>query len=418
MQILYFHQHFSTPQGSAGTRSYEMAKHLLSAGHQVTMVCGSYVSGKTGLIAPFERGRREGVVDGIRVIEFDLAYENKDGFLKRTWSFLKFAMRSIFVALKEPTDVVFATTTPLTSGIPGIFAKWLRRKPFVFEVRDLWPELPRAMGVITNPIVLGAMSVLEWASYKSADRLIGLSPGIVEGITRYVSDTRNVALVPNGCDLKLFNGTVKPWRPDGVSCNDFMAIFTGTHGKANGLDAVVNAAAVLKKCNISGLKLVLIGDGVEKNALIKRVESESLGSIIIFHKPVPKTKLAGLMASADAGLQVLANVPAFYYGTSPNKFFDYLSAGLPVITNYPGWIADNIRDHDCGISVPPEDAVAFANALIEMKNDTNRLVKSENARMLANTKYSREMLGKLFLEQFDQIDLNLKKGAGGKSNDI
>ena len=154
MHVLYFHQHFSTPQGSAGTRSFEMAQALIREGHSVTMVCGSYAQGKTGLDGSFEKGRRRGAVDGIDVIEFDLNYGNYMGFLQRLRVFLKFAFGSVVVALREPADVVFATTTPLTAGIPGIFARWMARKPFVFEVRDLWPELPKAMGAITNPAVL------------------------------------------------------------------------------------------------------------------------------------------------------------------------------------------------------------------------------------------------------------------------
>ena len=142
MHVLYFHQHFSTPEGSAGTRSYEMAQALLRNGHSVTMVCGSYAQGNTGLTAPFSRGKRRGYVDGIDIIEFNLNYGNYMGFAQRVAVFAKFAAGSIGIALREPADVVFATTTPLTAGIPGIFARSLGRKPFVFEVRDLWPELP------------------------------------------------------------------------------------------------------------------------------------------------------------------------------------------------------------------------------------------------------------------------------------
>jgi glycosyltransferase involved in cell wall biosynthesis len=398
MKILYFHQHFSTPQGSGGTRSYEMAQRLISGGHEVIMVCGSYSNGKTGLESEFQNGRREGMVAGIHVIEFNLAYGNKDGLIKRSMTFLKFAMRSVGVALTAPADIVFATTTPLTAGIPGIAAKWLRSKPFVFEVRDLWPELPRQMGVITNPLVLSAMGALEWASYKSADRLIGLSPGIVEGIARHVPDRSKIAMIPNGCDLDLFGGDVEPWRPAGVAADDFMAIFTGTHGKANGLGAVIDAAAVLKQRGVSGIKLVL-GDGAEKAMLMARVQAEALQDIVIFHDPVPKTKLTGLMASADLGLQILANIPAFYYGTSPNKFFDYLSAGLPVLTNYPGWVAELVAEHDCGVAVLPDDPAAFADALLEMNNGGRLAAYRTNARTLANAEFSRDSLAKLFVAQ-------------------
>ncbi|PXF63027.1 glycosyltransferase family 4 protein [Kangiella spongicola] len=389
MRILYFHQHFSTPQGSTGIRSYEMAKRLIKHGHHVTMVCGSYGGGNTGLTVDFIRGKRQGQVEGINIIEFDLAYSNADGFIKRASTFSKFALKSIGIALSHKYDVVFATTTPLTAGIPGIFARWFRRKTFVFEVRDLWPELPKEMGVITNPAVLAMMSALEWMSYRSAHRCIGLSPGIVEGIKKRGVAADKVALVPNGCDLSIFGQEVLPWRPEGVTESDLMAIFTGTHGMANGLDAALNAASVLKKRGRTDIKIVFVGQGKLKSQLVARAKSEQLDNVI-FHDPVNKAKLAELMQCADVGLQLLSNIPAFYYGTSPNKFFDYISAGLPVLNNYPGWLAGMITEHNCGYSVEPDNPIAFADALEHAADNKAALPKmGENAKALAKREFNR-----------------------------
>ncbi|ELV8692958.1 glycosyltransferase family 4 protein [Vibrio vulnificus] len=392
MNILYFHQHFSTPKGSAGIRSYEMAKRLIHYGHNVTMVCGTYGGGDTGLDSAFVSGKREGFVDGIRIIEFDLAYSNSDGFIKRSMTFVKFALKSIGLAFTEKYDVLFATTTPLTAGIPGIFARWLRGKPFVFEVRDLWPELPKEMGVIKNPIILGLMSFLEWVSYRSAHRCIGLSPGIVEGIKKRGVDEGKIAMVPNGCDLSIFTQPSDPWRPSGVADEDLMAIFTGTHGMANGLDAVLNTATELQKRGRNDIKLVLVGQGKLKPQLEAKAQELQLKNVI-FHSPVNKQKLAGLMASADVGMQVLANIPAFYYGTSPNKFFDYISAGLPVINNYPGWLAGMIEQTHCGFAVQPDDPSAFADALEKAANQRENLTSmGANARQLAESQFDRALL--------------------------
>lgn len=396
MKILYFHQHFSTPKGSAGIRSYAMAQSLIRNGHQVTMVCGSFGAGQTGLTQPFNKGMRRGMVDGIDIIEFELPYSNALSFLKRILIFLSFAFKSIKVALTEQYDVVFATTTPLTAGIPGIFAKWFRRKPFVFEVRDLWPELPKAMGVIKNPIVLWMMSVLEWTSYHSADRLVGLSPGIVDGIIKRGIAPEKVASIPNGCDLDIFASEHQAWRPDGVQPTDLMAIFTGTHGLANGLNAVLDAAVELKNRQRTDIKLVLVGDGMQKKALLERATKLQLDNVI-FHDPVNKTKLAGLMASADIGLQILANVPAFYYGTSPNKFFDYISAGLPVLNNYPGWLAELITKEQCGFAVPPENPQAFADALEQAANQREQLIEmGRNGQQVAKEQFNRSILSQKF----------------------
>jgi glycosyltransferase involved in cell wall biosynthesis len=271
-------------------------------------------------------------------------------------------------------------------------ARWLRGKPFVFEVRDLWPELPRAMGVIRNPVVLWAMGVLEWASYRSAHRLVGLSPGIVEGITHCGVPRERIASVPNGCDLDIFATQVQPWRPAQVQPTDLMAVFAGTHGLANGLDAVLDAAVELKRRGRDDIKLLLIGQGKLKPGLQARAEREGLSNVV-FHDPVNKVRLAGLMAASDVGMQVLANVPAFYYGTSPNKFFDYIAAGLPVLNNYPGWLAGMIEEHQCGFSVPPDNPAAFADALEQASADRTALKDmGKCGNELAKQQFNREML--------------------------
>ena len=290
MKVLYFHQHFVTPRGAGAIRSYTMARRLIDRGHQVTMVCGSIGGGDTGLTGEFKRGLRRGYVDGIEVVQLDLSYSNSDGFLTRSMTFLKFALRSTTLALREPCDLVFATTTPLTAGIPGVFARWIRRKPFVFEVRDLWPELPRAMGVIRNPVVLRAMSLLEWVSYRSADRLIGLSPGIVDGIVNLGVARERVTLVPNGCDFNIFSSRER-WRPAGILPNDLLAVFAGTHGVANGLDCVLDAAAELKVRGRFDIKLLLIGHGKLKAQLQMRAARENLTNVV-FHDQVGKSQLA------------------------------------------------------------------------------------------------------------------------------
>lgn len=398
MNVLYFSQHFSTPAGSSGSRPYQMARHLIARGHQVTIVCGSYSGGTTGLTSEFKHRMRRGEVDGFSVIEFDLAYSNKDSLVKRALTFLRFAWRSVCLVFTEQYDLLFATTTPLTAGIPGVFARWLRKKPFVFEVRDLWPELPKAMGVVKNPLVLFCMSMLERASYYSANRLIGLSPGIVDGIKRCGIPSERITMVSNGCDLDLFNHQITPWRPETVKETDFLAVYAGTHGIANGLSSLLDAACELKRRGRHDIKLLLVGEGRLKPELEARAKTEGL-SDIIFHPPLDKNSLAGLMADSDLGLQLLANIPAFYYGTSPNKFFDYIASGLPVLVNYPGWIADMVEKQACGFVIPPQNPIAFADALELAANEQKKLkVMGQHSAYLAEYEFNRSKLAEHFVD--------------------
>jgi glycosyltransferase involved in cell wall biosynthesis len=367
------------------------------------LICGSYLGSDTGLVGPFMNGQRRGVVDGIDVIELELAYANADGFLKRARTFFKYVLGGLKLVFTEKYDLVFATTTPLTAGIPGIVARWFRNKPFIFEVRDLWPELPKAMGVITNPFILALMSMLEWVSYHSAHHVIALSPGIAKGIEKRSISWDKISLVPNGCDLDIFDTEVKAWRPDTISDTDLLVLYAGTHGIANGLDSVLDAASELSSRGRHEIKFLFLGQGKLKQSLIDRAIGEGLDNVI-FHEPVDKKRLAGLMVSTDVGLQILANIPVFYYGTSPNKFFDYISAGVPVLNNYPGWLAELINDNGCGFSVPPEDPIAFADVLEKAAGNRQDLkVKGSKARALAIEKFDRKILASRWTENLEAV---------------
>ncbi len=375
-----------------------MACRLINAGHQVTIVCGNYDGGNTGLVGSFKHGKREGKVKEINIIEYNLSYSNSDSFLKRTFLFLIFAAKGVGIALTSKYDLIFASSTPLTAAIPGVIGRWIRGKQFIFEVRDLWPELPKAMGVITNPFLLICLTTLERISYRSAHRCIGLSPGIVEGINLKGVSKDKIALIPNGCDLDIFHKKHKVWRPHNVNSNDFMAIYSGTHGLANGLEVLIEVAKELKSRGNKKIKIVLIGDGKLKISLQNKVNKLNLDNII-FHKPVDKYKLSSLMSTADLGLQLLANVPAFYYGTSPNKFFDYISSGLPVLNNYPGWLANLIKDNECGFEVPPNNPKVFADTL-EYASNNIELMKNMgmNSRKLAESSFDRNKLANKWLD--------------------
>jgi len=175
---------------------------------------------------------------------------------------------------------------------------------------------------------------------------------------------------------------------------------------ANGLDAVLDAAKVLKERNEQKIKLLFIGDGRLKPQLIERAGKEQLDNCV-FCDPMPKQELARITATADIGLMILANVPAFYYGTSPNKFFDYIASGLPVLNNYSGWLAEIISKNDCGIAVPPADPEAFAEALVTLRDRPDwRKRMGCNARTLAERDFNREKLADQFVDFIEETQQN------------
>jgi glycosyltransferase involved in cell wall biosynthesis len=265
------------------------------------------------------------------------------------------------------------------------------------------------MGVVKNPLLLWLLEALEWLSYHSATHMVSLSPGIKRGIEKRGIKTQKIEMIPNGCDLELFN-------PQGDRQSSIFrryefsrfAIFSGAHGVANGLDQLLNVAAELKFLGRTDISILFVGEGSTKEELISEAKARKLDNCI-FLNPIPKVELAALFRAADVGLMVLAEVPAFYYGTSPNKFFDYISSGLPVINNYPGWIANLIKESRCGAVIPSGECRKFAAKIIEICNDDNlRHSMARASRQLAESGYSRARLAGEFVDLLEAVDSRMR----------
>ncbi|MFC7475165.1 glycosyltransferase family 4 protein [Dankookia sp. GCM10030260] len=395
MRILYLHQHFSTPAGATGTRSHALARALAARGHAVTMACGQYAGAVSGLSGPFRRGRRDGMVGQLRVVEWAIPCGNAMPLAARARAFLRYAARASALALGGTWDLVIASSTPLSVALPALAARRLRGTPFVFEIRDPWPELPRAMQ-LGSPALWWGMDRLADAACRGAAAVVALSDGMA-GTARAHGATR-VEVLPNGCDLDLFGPQVVPWRPDCVPEGRLLAVYAGAQGPANGLVQLLQAA-VLLQAEAAPVTLLLVGEGAEGAALKARAIAWGLGNVR-FLGPLPKPRLAGLLAGADIGLQCLAPVPAFAELTAPNKLMDYLAAGLPVVANLGGAAARLLAGEDgeaCGIATPPGDAAALAAALSALADDpARRQAMGAAARALAERRWDRRLLAARF----------------------
>lgn len=406
MRVIYIHQHFATKRSADGTRSYEMAQRLIRAGHSVTMITGDSVKEPLPPDSrPFSDRVTEYEVDGIRVLRIAEPYGNEMSFFRRVQAFHRFATEAGRVVRRLDGDLVFATSTPLTVGLPGMKGARRLGVPFIFEVRDLWPELPIAMGIIRNPLMKWYTLRMERKIYQAADFIIALAPGMKEGICRTGYPADRVEVIPNCSDLDIFRPSDAALADDRFGPpDDFRLVFTGAHGLANGLDAVLDAAAELKRRGERGIRFVFIGSGGQKDRLMERSRAEGLDGMISWVSPIPKLELARILPAMDAGLMILKNIPAFYYGTSPNKFFDYIACGLPVLNNYPGWLADLIHEHGCGRAVPPDDPVAFADAVVWMRDHRAECREmGRRGRQLAESCFSRDEMGRRFVETFERV---------------
>ncbi len=399
MHVVYIHQYFATPVGGHGIRSYEWAKKLIAHGHKVTMITSTY---STNLDERLRYNKNNSVVDidGISVKLIHSEYSNSMNLFQRAFEFFKFAVFTYLKTLESKPDLIFATSTPLTVGLPAKRAARKLKVPFVFEVRDLWPELIFAMGAMKNPIARRILINMEHSIYRASRNIVALAPGIQKGITRTGYPIEQTSMIPNCCDLELF----KP-KPENASepeygkPGDVRFVFTGAHGRANGLDAVLDGIAELKRRGKTGVHFVFIGTGALKDQLVERSEKEGLSDYVTWVGRIRKTELAELLPRFDVGLMILSNIPEFYYGTSPNKFFDYISGGLPVLNNYPGWLADMITEQKCGKVCSPDDAVDFANTVEAFcVSKTEREEMGRRSRELAEEQFSRDKLGDEFVK--------------------
>ena len=419
MKIIYFHQYFSTPKGKAGIRSYYFSKKLVNEGNDVFVICLNDSRTNCGLRGDFDNGYRKGVVEGINVIQLSINYTNSKGFINRSLIFLNYSFKGIALAFKIKPDMIIATSTPLTVAIPAIIMRWTYGIPFIFEVRDLWPKLPIAMGIVKNKFIIKTLRTLEKLSYQSADFIIGLAPGICKDIIQENVPRDKVALIPNISDVNFFNLYKKNEEKeplnlkiydDSITKSSFIAAFTGAHGLANGLDNLLDVANELKKMKRNDIKILFIGEGLLKKSLKKRAKKTKLKNCI-FIDSMPKKELSKLLKeSVHLGLMVLKNVPEFQDGTSPNKFFDYLACGLPVINNYPGWISTIINKNQLGFVVPPDNKKAFAKKLIDIADNKESLKDlSKNCVDYASDNFSPEILSSKFTIQVNKTYSKFKE---------
>lgn len=393
LRVLYLHEHFSRPEGSTATRSYLHACALAEAGHEVTLACGRYQGAATGLSGPFRRGARRGAMDGFEVVEFDIPCGNAQRLAARSLAFLRYAARATRLALRQRWDLVVASSTPLTVAIPALVARKARGTPFLFEIRDPWPELPRALAAGRLPWpVLPAMERLADAACRRAAAVVALTEGMAVTALSRGADPAGVHVLPQGADLALFGPHVPPARPAVGAPGDIIAVYAGAHGEANGLHQLLDAAAQLRG---AGVHLLLVGEGAAKPALVARAEAEMLP--VSFLDPLPKPRLAALLAGADVGLVCLAPVAAFAELSAPNKLSEGLAAGLPMVANVPGRTARLLEEGRCGIAVPPGDPSALAGALRRLSQDPwTRRAMSQAARWVAEERLDARRIARDF----------------------
>ena len=373
-----------------GTRSYEMAKRLVAAGHEVEMITSWRKQTD-------QKGWYKENIEGISVHWYPNYYSNNMSFKERIQSFTRFAYAATTKAASfKNADIIFATSTPLTIAIPAVSASKLLKIPMVFEVRDLWPEIPIAIGALKTPLAKTLAKQLEKWAYKNSSAIIALSPGMKEGIIKTGYPANQVAVIPNSSDNKEFMPNLekaKKIRNDRSWLGSSpLLIYTGTFGKINGVGYMVELAQELKKLN-SNIKILLVGDGAEKDLVVSRAKSSGVFEENIFYENrIAKKDIPALLSAATMASALFIDLPEMR-PNSANKFFDALASGTPVFLNYGGWMHELVNKHSCGVAGWKMSIQEVAKELNDKMNNHTWLDQAgKSARTLAETEFDRDKL--------------------------
>ena len=390
MKITYLHQYFNTPAMSGGTRSYEMARRLASFGHEVTLITSWRSEGD-------QAGWFETDESGIRVMWVPVRYSNHMSYRDRMSAFLKFSLLSARKAASLPADVVFATSTPLTIALPAVYASKRLRVPMVFEVRDLWPELPIAIGALNNPILRYMAKKLESFAYKNSERIIALSPGMRSGIAQSGFPEERITVIPNSADLELFRNKFKEesyFKAHPKIDGHNTVLYAGTLGVINGVGYLVNIARAALEAG-SSLCFVVFGDGAELEGILRNAQQLGvLNENFFIFPPVAKQVMPRVLASASLALSLFVDLKPMW-ANSANKFFDALAAGKPIAINYGGWHAELLEKAGAGLRLPPDDpARAFVMLEDFLADELGTKLAGQASARLAEELFDRDVLAK------------------------
>jgi glycosyltransferase involved in cell wall biosynthesis len=389
MKIIYLHQYFKFPNESGGTRSFDLASGFVSSGHQVEIVTSTSDD-------KYNNGKRWVQIDqkGLIVHYIYLPYGNHLSYLKRSLVFFQFLYFSTFKLLSLKGDILLATSTPLTIGVPALIKKWIHKTPFVFEARDVWPEAVIAIGAIKNKMLQKILYKLECVIYHNAAAIVALSVDMKHSIvSRYPElDSKPIEVIENISEINRFqNGfsrEVSVLKKKIGFQPRFPILYAGTFGRVNGIDYVIALAETLIHIDPS-IVFILVGDGVEKSAIIREaIDKGVLNRNVFILDSVLKQDLPQLYFECAMGSSFVIPIKELW-ANSANKFFDSLAASKPILINHQGWQKEVITKSNIGYVLPEfiNDEVMETFALYTQNEILNK-VQQENALLVAKENYA------------------------------
>ncbi|MCU0340931.1 MAG: glycosyltransferase family 4 protein [Spirosomaceae bacterium] len=409
MRILLIHQYFLEDNDGGGSRWNEMSRFWQSAGHEVTVLAGMvhYMGHKPDKYRDkyFDISTN---ADGVKVIRCHVSASYNASFLGRLWAYFSFTFSSIWGGLRyarDRYDVIVVTSPPLFVGITAyVLSRW-KRLPFVFEIRDLWPESAIDTGVLTNSLLIKFAYWFERFIYRKARLINVLTPAFREAlITKKGVQPEKIIFIPNAADFSLSEELLQhfdtaAFRQEQGLEGKFVVTYVGAHGVANHLVQVLDTAERLRDTNVLFL---LIGDGMQKPQL--QAESQRRGLVNVrFVDSVPKRDVFKYILASDVGTSVLKKVDTFKTVYS-NKTFDYMSCQKPILMAIDGVSRALVETAQAGVYVEPENPEDFAQKVLFYLQNLE-LVKQhgQNGYRYAKANFDREKLAEQYLQAFTQL---------------
>lgn len=397
MHILLIHQAFTAPGQPGGTRHAELLMRAVRAGHQVTVVASDVIYQTGQPLYEHRKLMREENVGGIRILRAYTYSSLYRSFFARVLAFISFVFTSFYVAFKAgKVDLVIGTSPPLLQPLSAWLISVLRRRPFLLEIRDLWPEFAIDMGVLKNPFLIRISRWLEGFLYRRASHLLVNSPAYCDYLIDKGVPAAKISFIASAADVGLYDPAAngKTYREEVGLNGQFVVTYAGTMGPSHGLETAVDAASLVQ--DDPGIHFLFVGDGKERGKLEARAQSLGLRNVT-FAGTCPKGRIPEVLAASDACLATLLNIPMFRT-TYPTKVFDYMAAGRPTVLAIDGVIREVMESAGGGVSVSPGNAREVADAIRWLKqNREQAATMGQSARRFVERHFNPETQSQKFI---------------------
>jgi Glycosyltransferase len=414
MRITFLCQYFPPEMGAPSARTYEHARHWVSLGHHVTVITG-FPNHPTGIIRPEYRGyriKRENI-DGIDVLRTWVYVTPNKGFAKRILNFLSFLVSSLFFGATrtDRPDVVIGTSPQFFSAVSAYLLSVVKGVPFIFEVRDIWPQSAIELGALRNRL---AIRILEWIEnrlYRKARLIVGVAESTRDYLLAKGIPSHRIAIIPNGVDAEFLSS--EPTRavtmPSELE-NKFIVSYIGTHGMSHALDVVLRAAKQLE--SDPEIHFLFVGEGAEKENLLELARKLELRNVT-FLPEQPRESLIAFYKSSDVSLVPLRKLPIFSK-VLPSKIFELMGTGTAIICSVEGEAANLVKNANAGLTIEPENIQALVAAITQLKTNAELLTRfRQSGHRFVFENYLRSNLAQSYLQSIESaIQIGQKARSG------